>query len=594
MASRVLTGIPVSPGISIGKAFFLNRGSSQPMARQTISEEMVGAEKARLEEAFRKAGQELLAIRAKVPLELREHASIIDSHLMMINDPKLQQSAKEFIDNLRITADWALDKATHNLEEVFSRIEDEYIRERMQDVRQAVERVKNQLIGVPEQVRPIRTRINLLARDLTPADTIVLQVDKIMGFATEMGGKTSHVGILARSLQIPAVVGVEEMREQIQDNELIIIDGLHGRIIIDPDEEELSAFADLKYQFENYQTTTTRCCHLPGETVDGYRVNVLANIELFEEVSAVLDNGGEGVGLYRTEYSFLNRSTMPSEEELYEEYRDLASIISPAKVVIRTYDLGGDKFRFHEGQYNESNPALGLRAVRYCLKHPDFFRRQLRAILRASISGNVWLMFPMISGMHELSEVLRIYHEIRQDLDREHIPYNPSMPVGIMIEVPSAVLTADILARHVDFFSIGTNDLIQYSLGIDRTNRHVSYLYQPLHPAIMRSIKHVVDAGHQAGIEVSICGEVASDPFCVPILMGMEVDNLSLNPHAIPGIKRIIRQTSMEECKALLRQVLQSESVSASNHLVRDMIFRRFPEELMFYASMVDLDERGN
>jgi phosphoenolpyruvate-protein phosphotransferase (PTS system enzyme I) len=588
---KILTGIPVSAGISIGKAMFLNRGRDRLTQRQTIAEPLLPTEIERLDTAFSEAGKELAAIRGRVPLELREHASIIDSHLMIIKDPKLRASSVGFVKTLHINAEWALDKAVDELEKAFSVIEDEYIRDRIQDVRLVVERVKGHLVGKEDELKPITTRINLVAHDLTPADTIVLQVDKIMAFVTAMGGKTSHVGILARSLQIPAVVGVVGLEESVRDGQLIVIDGLHGRVILDPDEEELSRYADLKYQFENYQANTTRCCNLPGETIDGYRIHVLANIELFEEVAAVIDNGGEGVGLYRTEFTFMNRTGMPTEEELFEEYRDLASILSPAKLVIRTFDLGGDKFRLDEGLIEEANPAMGLRAVRYCLKHPEFFKIQLRAILRASSVGNISLMFPMISGLHELHEVKKILEQAKSEVSGAGQAYDREMPVGIMIEVPSAVLTADLLAKEVDFFSIGTNDLIQYSLGIDRTNRSVSYLYQPLHPAIVRSIKRVIDAGHQAGIEVSICGEVASDPFCVPILMGMEVDSISLNPQSIPGIKHIIRQTTMEECKLLLSQVLACSSVATINSLVKDMIFKRFPEELMFYASMVDNED---
>jgi phosphoenolpyruvate-protein phosphotransferase (PTS system enzyme I) len=589
--TKILTGIPVSAGISIGKALFMNRGRDRLTQRQTIAESLLPVEIRRLESAFAQAEKELAAIRDRVPLELREHASIIDSHLMIIKDPKLRSSSVGFVNSLHINAEWALDKAVGELEKAFSVIEDEYIRDRIQDVRLVVDRVKGHLIGDEDELKPITSRVNLVAHDLTPADTIVLQVDKIMAFVTAMGGKTSHVGILARSLQIPAVVGVVGLEENIRDGQLIIIDGLHGRVILDPDEGELSRYADLKYQFENYQANTTRCCNLPGETIDGYRIHVLANIELFEEVAAVIDNGGEGVGLYRTEYTFLNRTGMPSEDELAEEYRDLASILSPAKLVIRTFDLGGDKVMFGEGLIEESNPALGLRAVRYCLKHPEFFKNQLRAILRASTIGNISMMFPMISGLHELHEVKKVLEEAKREVTSAGHEFDRKMPVGIMVELPSAVLTADLLAREVDFFSIGTNDLIQYSLGIDRTNRNVSYLYQPLHPAIVRSIKRVVDAGHQAGIEVSICGEVASDPFCVPILMGMEVDSISLNTQSIPGIKHIIRQTTMEECKMLLNQVLASSSVATINSLVKDLIFKRFPEELMFYASMVDNED---
>jgi phosphotransferase system enzyme I (PtsI) len=588
MAKKVLSGIPVSSGVAIGKAFFLNRDSKASLPRMSISVGNVPNEKERLLTAFDAALQELDEIRQKIPSELKEHAAIIDSHLMILKDEKFKQSALKYIQEKMINAEWALEKTVADIGKAFSRIDDEYIRQRIQDVRLVADRVQDALRGKTKDIGAISQRVILLAHDLSPADTIALQVDKIMAFATTMGGKTSHAGIMARSLQIPAVVGVERLEEDIEDGQLIILDGFHGRIIVGPTEEELAEFADIKYQFEAYQSLISKCCHLPAETIDGYQVQVLANIELFEEVAAVIDHGGEGIGLYRTEYSYLNRETLPTEEELFEEYRDLADIMHPRKVIIRTLDMGADKIAKHFGSLEEANPALGLRAIRFCLKHRQLFKAQLRAILRASVVGNISIMFPLISGLQELQEVKEFYFEVQEELRKENIPFNEHMPMGIMIEVPGSVLIADILAKEVDFFSIGTNDLIQYSLGIDRTNKHVSYLYQPLHPAILRSIKLVVDAAHEAGIEVSLCGEVAADPFCVPILMGMQVDSLSLNPQAIPGIKRIIRRATMEECKQLLKQVIDSDTVARSNKLVREMIYNRFPEELMFYTSLID------
>ena len=587
MARKVLCGIPVSAGIAIGRAHFLNRDRFSQAPRYLVPGERVDGEHARLEAGFAAALADLEQVQKRVPVELREHAGIIESHIMILRDRKLRESALHCIDHQRYNAEWALEEAVAKIAKAFESILDPYIKERIQDVRLVAERIRAELAGGERSTVPINKRAVLLTHDLSPADTIELEVSKIMAVATAMGGKTSHAGILARSLQIPAVVGVEGLEQGIEDGEIIVLDGFHGRIFLDPDEEELARFTDLQDQFESYQASIIRSCHLPGETIDGYRVDVLANIELFEEVAAAKDNGGEGIGLYRTEYSYLNRKTLPTEEELLDIYKDLASIVAPAKAVIRTLDLGADKVMTHFKTLEEANPALGLRAIRFCLRNPELFRIQLRALLRAGLCGNISVMFPMISGLNELLEVKKFYFQVQDELRREGVPFNPNIPMGIMIELPAAVLIADILAREVDFFSIGTNDLIQYSLGIDRTNKHVSYLYEPLHPAILRSIKSVVDAAHQAGIEVSLCGEVAADPFCVPILMGMQVDSISLNPQAIPGIKRIIRQATMEECKELLKQVLESETVGQSNRLVRDMIFKRFPEELMFFTSIV-------
>ncbi|MBS3779636.1 MAG: phosphoenolpyruvate--protein phosphotransferase, partial [Desulfovermiculus sp.] len=541
--------------------------------------------------AFDQALDSLREIRRQIPKEQSDHAAILDTHIMVLQDPKLRRATEHYIRDMHLNAEWALEKGVADIERSFQGIEDEYFRARVQELRLLTTRVMNQLLGNKNSIKPITSRVILIAHDLSPADTVELDVSKIMAFATAQGGRTSHVAILARTLEIPAVVGVEDLESSVADNQFVIVDGFRGQIVIDPDDKELTYYTDLKYSFEAYQKEVMRKLDLPAETRDGFRVQLHANIELFEEVSKVLDYAGDGVGLYRTEYSYLYRTELPTEQELMEEYRDLASILYPRRVVIRTLDAGGDKLGHGFEQYDEANPVLGLRAVRFCLRHQDIFKTQLRAILRASQVGNMSLMFPMISGLGELREVLAVFDQAKSELIEEGLPFDPQVPVGIMIELPSAVMIADILAKHVDFFSIGTNDLIQYSLGIDRTNKYVSHLYQPLHPALLRSIKQVVDAGHKAGIEVSMCGEMASDPYCLPILMGMHVDSLSLNPQSIPWIKRILRKLTKEECSELLSQVLSLDSVSASNKLVRESIFKRFPDELQFYSSILEQEE---
>ncbi|WP_029893532.1 phosphoenolpyruvate--protein phosphotransferase [Desulfohalovibrio reitneri] len=591
MARYTITGIPVSSGIAIGKAVFLNRNRFEHVPRHSLSEGAVEGETERLKQAFAQTEDYLEGLRKRVPRELRDHALIIDSHLMILRDPKLTDKAVNFVKEHRINAEWALEKAVGELRDAFSALEDPYIRERMNDVRMVAERVLIQLSGELTDFSHVQGRVALMAHDLTPADTVELSLDKILCLATSLGAKTSHTGILARSLQIPAVVGVDELEEKVQDGDLVVVDGLKGRILVEPDDEELAHYEELGDQFEAYQKSIIRFCHLPGETRDGYSVEVMANIELFEEVAQVIDNGGEGVGLYRTEYSYMNRSQLPDEEELFEEYSDLASILAPRGLTIRSLDIGADKMLSHFGGFEESNPALGMRAIRFCMRHPDIFKTQVRAVLRAGIYGPIRIMFPMISGLKELRYAKAVFNEAKAELKREGRDFDPLMPFGIMVELPSAVMVAEFLAQEVDFFSIGTNDLIQYSLGIDRTNRGVSYLYQPLHPAIVRMIKQVVDAAHMSGIEVGLCGEMAADPFCVPILMGMGVDSLSMGPQAVPGIKRIIRQTDMDECTELLKMVLKSRTVSRTNRLVRDIIYQRYPEELTFYSSLLDIEE---
>jgi phosphotransferase system enzyme I (PtsI) len=590
VSRRTISGIPVSSGIAIGKAFFMNKRLSKSIPRQAISPDDIPAEKARLEEAFSRAGDELQALRDKVPPELREQALIIDTHLTMLRDPKLLRRALDNVDEMGINAEWALFKAIKEIRKVFESIDDEYIRERIQDVRLVAERVTSKLTGSVQALKSIESRVILMAHDLAPSDTVGLDVNKIMAFATTMGAKTSHTGILGRSLRIPAVVGATELEDSIQDGDFVILDALQGKVIIDPDEDELAEYADRKYQFENYTKNIIKQCRLPGETVDGYRVRVMANLELAEEVRGVRELGGEGIGLYRTEYSYMNREDMPTEEELVKEYLDLAGAVYPDRCVFRTLDMGSDKLLPAYG-LEESNPALGLRSIRFCLEHLDIFKTQLRALMRAGVMENAALMYPMVSGLQELHAANRVLAEVKRELKKERVEHNPDMPVGIMVELPSAVMIAELLAQEVDFFSIGTNDLIQYALGIDRANKFVSHLYQPLHPAVLRSIKHTVDAAHQAGIEVSLCGEVASDPYCVPILLGMQVDCVSMTPQAIPGIKRIIRQTTMADCDELLKQVLECRNVTTINRLVKETVFNNYPEELTFYSSILDMEE---
>ncbi len=591
MADKIISGIAVATGIAIGKAFFVNRNHKAHLPRHTVAADLVPLEIETLHAAFEAVETELTDTREKVPAELKDYGVLIDTHILMLKDPKLAGTAEGYIESLGLNAAWALEKAVSDQEAVFGAIEDAYIRERMQDVRVVADKVQAKIIGRETDLSAISERAIILAHDLTPADTVQLQVDKIMGFATVCGGKTSHTGIMARSLGIPALVGVDKLEDYVHDGDLVIIDGLTGKIVVNPTETELEDYNERAAFFEEYTRKIKKRCQLPAETFDGSRVSVLANIELVEEVAAVIDNGGEGVGLYRTEYAYLNRTDLPTEDELADMYIDLAAIMSPRKVVFRTLDLGADKFISAYGELNEANPALGLRAIRFCLKNPQLFKTQLRAILRASAYGNVSLMFPMISGVKEVRQAKAWLAQAKAELRREGVKYDPDMPVGIMIELPAAVMIADFLAQEVDFFSIGTNDLIQYSIGVDRTNHHVSYLYQPLHPATLRTIKLVVDAAHQAGIEVSLCGEVASDPFCVPILLGMGIDSLSLTPQAIPGIKRIIRQTNMHDCRKLLKEVLKCRTVSRINTLVMDNIFKHFPEEVTFFSSLLENDE---
>ncbi len=587
MAKRILQGIPVSVGIAIGKAYILNRDHYCIAPIQNISEDLIDHEIKRLEDAFELTISHLKELKDKIPSEQTEYSSIIDTHIMMLEDPKLKNSIIKYIKNMKLNAEWALEKGVKDIEKSFKGIEDEFFKTRISEIKLLSRKVLGNLIGAGDELKPIRSRVILVAHELTPADTVELDVSKIMAFVTSQGGRTSHVSIVARTLGIPAIVGIEDVDNLIRDDELVIVDGFSGKILIEPEEEEIYEYTEKELNFEKYKRELFLERRLPGETKDGFYVKVMANIELFEEVSSVIDYAAEGIGLYRTEYSYLYRSKLPEEDELYEEYRDLLSIMDPKPVVIRTLDAGGDKIGKGFEKLEEANPAMGLRAIRFCLKFRNIFKTQLKAILRANTIGNVYLLFPMISGLEELYHAKKVLMEAKEELKKEGKPFKGDIPLGIMIELPSAVLMAEALASEVDFFSIGSNDLIQYSLGIDRTNKYVSHLFQPLHPAIIKSIKYTVDVAKKMGISISMCGEMAGDLFCIPLLIGMGVDVLSSTPQSIPGIKRLIRMLSKKECTELLHQVLKNNSVEENNRLLKQRIFKKFPEELTYYSSFL-------
>lgn len=588
MAKKILHGIPVSVGIAIGKAYILNKDHFCIAPMQNISEELVDSELKRLENAIELTISNLKNLKNKIPPEHTEYASIVDTHIMILNDVKFYNSISKYIKNMKLNAEWAIEKGIGDIEKSFRNIEDEFFKSRISEIKFLGKKILNNLVGGTQEIKPILHRVILVAHELTPADTVELDVSKIMAFVTSQGGKASHVSIVARTLGIPAVVGIENVEDIILDDEFIIVDGFTGKIIIDPDEDEIAHYIEKDDKFQEYKRGLLREKRIPARTKDNVDIKVMANIEFFEEVSSVLEYNTDGIGLYRTEYSYLYKSKLPTEDELYEEYRDLLSIISPRPVVIRTLDAGGDKIGKGFEKIEEANPAMGLRAIRFCLRFKDIFKTQIRAILRAAISGNCYLLLPMISGLEELREAKRLIECAKQELQQEGKQFNYDLPIGVMIEVPSAVLMADALAREVSFFSIGSNDLIQYSLGIDRTNKYVAHLFQPLHPAIIRSIKRTVDVAKEAGIPVSMCGEMAGDPFCVPILIGMGVNTLSLSPNAAPGIKRMIRMLEYRECKALLEEVLKNSSVKENNKVVRERIYDKIPEELQFYSSFFE------
>ncbi|MFZ0132174.1 MAG: phosphoenolpyruvate--protein phosphotransferase, partial [Desulfobacterales bacterium] len=410
----------------------------------------------------------------------------------------------------------------------------------------------------------------LVARDLSPADTSQIRLERIKGFITDKGGKSSHTGIIARTLEIPAVFAVGNATASIKNDDLIVLDGIAGKVIVHPNEKTLVKYEQRRIRYERQKAAISRRSRLPVETLDGRSVKVMGNIELPEEVVSVVNYGGDGIGLYRTEFQYMSRPRLPGEDELFDKYSDVVQVMAPKPVTIRTLDINGDKAISTENGLNEANPALGLRGIRYCLQRPDVFRTQLRAILRAAVYGKVRIMFPMVATQWEVVQAKQALKEAAASLAQEGVAFNDDLEIGVLVEVPSAVIMADAIAEEADFFSIGTNDLIQYTLAIDRNNKNVAHLFQPLDPAILRLLKHITDIAAQKNIKVVICGEMASDPLNTPILLGLGIDELSMNPQAIPTIKQMIRSIKVSDTRALVAEALELMSAEKVSALLRD------------------------
>ena len=577
---QFIKGIGVIPGIVIGKAYLVERGKIEAPAK-VIPEFRIPQEVARFLDSVEESKKQLRMAKEKLLLEDAAGLSyILDTHLLLLEDKNLIENTVETIKQSWINSEWALKINLDRVRKVFSTIDDEYLKSRKTDVDYIGERILRNLMGQEtEMISQIKEEVIVVAHDLSPADTAQMAKDKVTAFVTDMGGKTSHTAIMARSLEIPAVVGAEVATHSINTGDTLIVDGMTGVVVVNPSPEIMQEYQDRQRSFQNLERELFQYRDLPAETLDGYRVKVLANIELVEEIPSVLQHGAEGIGLYRTEYLYLNRKDLPSEEDHFEAYKKVAEGIYPQPAIIRTLDIGGDKFLSHMDLAEEMNPAMGLRAIRFCLKEVGIFKVQLRAMLRAGTYGTVKILLPMISGVTEIREVKRILGEVRGSLSAEGIPFDPKMEIGIMIEVPSAVTIADILAKEVDFFSIGTNDLIQYSLAIDRVNESVTHLYEPLHPAILRLIKEVVKAAHEAGIRVNMCGEMAGEPLYVPILLGLGLDELSMNVLSIFRVKKILRAFTFRECKELIDAVLYLSTSDEIEELVRASLRKKFPEE---------------
>ncbi|HEX9243887.1 MAG TPA: phosphoenolpyruvate--protein phosphotransferase [Anaeromyxobacter sp.] len=580
--TSILVGIAASPGIAIGRCWAVDRRRVRTPKRRLGPDE-VEDELARFKTSLEVSDLQLAEVKEKVgradgATGTAEHTAIIDMHRMMLKDEMLVLEAQRLIRDERLNAEWAVKRAVRKIKGAFHEQADEYFKERRADVDFIGERIIKNLLGQAPDVDELPPEgAIIVAHDLAPADTaLLLHERKVAAFVTDAGAKTSHTAIVARALEVPAVVGVGRITTLVHRGDWIIVDGSRGVVVVNPTAGELSEYELAREKFHAEEAELLRTRDLPARTRDEVTVRVAGNIEFAEEVPSLLSHGGEAVGLYRTEFLFLGRNDLPGEEEHYQDYRRILEALAPRPVTIRTFDLGGDKLPSGMRVHAE-NPALGLRAIRYCLRQPDLFRAQLRALLRASVHGNLKIMFPMISGVAELRAARHALEEARADLVRSGVPIAPDIPVGIMIELPSAALIADRLASECDFFSIGTNDLIQYTIGIDRQNKDVAYLYKPLHLAVLRMLELICSAARQAGIPVSMCGEMAGEPVNALVLVGLGVTELSMNGSSIPLVKRVLRAARASDGRALVARLLALTTADDIEREVRDEMRRRFP-----------------
>lgn len=564
MAKRVIKHKPTATGIAVGRAFCLSREPA-PVPKYWITDKELAGEILRFRRALQRSKRQLTAIKEKLcRFQGREQIQILESHLLLVQDATLVDRTIQQIAGQKINAEWAVEKAVEHFKLGFLNVRESYFQERLSDIDYVHQRLLKNLLGSAEpDLRKIPyAEAVLVANDLSPAEVAALPRQRVKGFLTAIGGHTSHTAIIARSLEIPAMVGVDQILRQVREGDTVILDGLAGRILIRPTIREIAAYRRKQKRHEREQRGLLEEGRLPAVTRDGHQITLAANIELVEEIASAIEHGAEGIGMYRTEYLYLNRSDLPSEEEHFENYRRAAEAVAPRPLTIRTLDLGGDKILTQAEYQEHANPALGLRAIRFCLREPDLFRAQLRAIYRASAHGNVRILFPLITTVEEAHQVIALTEAVREELKRQRRSFRPQVPLGAMIEVPSAALMAGHLAQLFQFLSIGTNDLTQYSLAVDRTNEHVAYLFHSLHPAVLSLIHQTVQAGKAAGIPVTVCGEMAAEPTAVLALLGLEVDCLSMNPISIPRVKRLLRTAVLSEAKAFVTQALAAATLA--------------------------------
>jgi phosphoenolpyruvate-protein phosphotransferase (PTS system enzyme I) len=576
-------GAAASSGIAIGRAYVVDRRRVK-IPKVHVTEDDADLEVARFKAAIRESDGQLEKIKNKLlAREGEDHFHILEAHQLMLHDEHVVEDTIRRIREDRINAEWALRKTVEAIKTIFDAIEDDYFRERRSDIDFVGDRILRNLLGEEEgPVQPPPDAV-VVAHDLSPGDTAQLHRAAVAALVTDVGGKTSHTAIIARAHEIPAVVGLEDITALVGNGDLVIVDGTSGWVIVNPEPQTVAHFRARARREAAIGEALLANRDLPAETLDGHRINLLANVDVVEELEGARQHGAEGVGLFRTEFLYLNRPDLPDEDEHYHYARSVVEVLAGKPITFRTFDLGGDKAGPPGTTLlREANPALGMRSIRICLSPhgKPLFQEQLRGLLRASAHGPLRIMFPMVSGLLEIREAKAIVEECKEELRSRGEPFDPAVKVGVMIEMPSAALVADLIAREVDFFSIGTNDLIQYTLAIDRVNEHVSYLYRPLHPAILRILRYVADAANDHKVPVSMCGEMAGDPLFALVLLGLGLNELSMNAVAIPVIKSVVRASTLAEAQALADQALTLATPDDIEALVKEHMSKRFSEDV--------------
>ncbi|MGH7801026.1 MAG: phosphoenolpyruvate--protein phosphotransferase [Thermodesulfobacteriota bacterium] len=571
-------GIAISPGVALGKVVLLNR-SKLIVEKKRVEQNLLESEKRRFSVAVEKSKEQLLTIKKRFdPKEAGDHLQILNFHLMMLEDELFCEDIIRTIERETVNAEWAITSVLSKKSEALRSVEDVYMRERLTDIYYLGERILRNLHGIHDDIRDLDEDSILVAHDISPVDVVGFAKHHAIGLAIDTGGSASHSAIVARSLGVPTVMGLEDITLRVSPGDLIFIDGFKGIVIVNPVEKELKEFKRRKKQYQALEKKLRSYATLPGRTIDGKEIKVNANIEMADEVDLAICYGAEGIGMYRTEFLLTSLAYFPSEEEQFEDYRRVISALHSRPVTIRTLDIGGDKFPIGMEPPKELNPALGLRGIRFSLWDEKIFDNQIRALLKASTFGKVRILIPMVSSIEEIREVKRIITRVSEEIDSRSF-----WEIGVMVETPSAALMASEIADEVDFLSIGTNDLIQYTLAVDRINEHVSYLFNPFHPAVLRLIKRTVEMADEKGVPVGVCGEMAGELPCVPILIGMGIDELSMNVHAIPKVKKLLNCITEKGSIEIAENAIKLKTATETKEYVIREIMERWgnalPEE---------------